>query len=541
MVPQSFRHPVGLALLALSGATCSFPTDKSDQITVLVESPSTVVIRGQQLSLAARAFRVTGGDTVEVPNASFLWATADPNLATVQPQGGAAAAVTGVNSGTVAVTARAIAFEQAEMGSLQVRVANALEVDSVRPRNVRFGDTLTVYGVGVDSIFLATLENATLLDYPIPFLLPTRTRDANGLATATFWVPPPARRGVLAYIGPGVFGQAPESTYVQQLDVLEPNETAPRAIDLDVVPPRFPTVPVLLFYNPALAFELQPRDVTGIDWYRFSQTATRDLTLVIGGPTVQGTFSTFLTDSFAFDGSNFSVGASAWTLGPGSNYCAGFPFAALQAQPESTIVALAGMPPGALHSISLFKQPGQYSLRVQEGYLVTDPLIERDDHEEDDFCAAPGAQTVVTTVTSSSGRWQDTLTIDNPHDVDWIRFSVTAGPLGQPQAVTVKLASLAGASDSSDVDLYVLTVPGASLSERGRSANPGSTESVSLSLAGGDYYLLVVDYRGRPVRYHYCIERDPFPGQGCASFPAAPSPRPVRAVPSDIRLPSGRQ
>jgi hypothetical protein len=520
VVPQAFRHPVGLALLALSGVTCSFPTDKSEQVTVVVESPGTVVIRGQQLPLEARAFRVSGADTVEVPNASFLWASTDANLATVQPQGGAAAAVTGVNSGTVAVTARAIAFEQAAMGSLLVRVADALEVDSVRPRNVRFGDTVTVYGVGVDSIFFATLENATLLDYPIPFLLPTRTRDAQGLATATFWVPPPARAGVVSYIGPGVFGQAPESTFVLPIDILEPNETAPREIDLDVSPPRFPAVPILLFFNPALAFEALPRDVKeGIEWYRFSQNATRDVTLILGGPNVRGTFDTYVTDSLAFTGTTFVVGPTSWTFGPKSHACSGFAFEPDQFPPESTIVALHDLPAGALHSISVYRQPGNYSLQVREGYVVTNPLIPRDPHEEDDFCTAPGAATPVVSL-SPGAAWRDTLTIDNPHDVDWIRFRV--GGLGA-QLVTLRIGALAGAVDSSDIDLYVLTVPGGgaspSLTEIRRATNFGSSETITATLSPGDYYAVVVDYVGRPVRYAVCID---VTGVPCNPFPSSP-------------------
>jgi hypothetical protein len=536
----SFRRGLVLALLASGSVTCSFPTDKSDQVIVLIESPSAIVIRGEQMPLGARAFRVSGADTVEIPNTSFAWATGDASLATVQPAGGHEADVTGVNSGTVQIQARAVAYERAEAGQLQLRVSNPLEVDSVRPSSVRFGDTLTVYGVGVDSIFIASVENTTLLDYPIPFLLPTRTRDAQGFGTATFWVPPPARSGHLAYIAPGVFGEAPETTFVQPVDAHEPNDTTPYQVDLDVSPPPFPAVPVLRFYNPALAFEALPRDVSvGIDWYRFSQTVQRDLTLVIGGSDVRGAFETFITDSLAFTGADFVIGPTSWTVGPQSNACAGFAFAPEQQPAESTIVALRGLPPGVLHSLSVYTQPGHYGLRVQEGYLVTNPLIPRDEHEEDDFCSAEQAAVSVTSVSTGAAAWRDTLTIDNPHDVDWIRFRVSAGPSGL--STTIKVAALVAGVDSSDIDLYILTVPGggarASLTEIRRSVNSGSSESISVSLAQGDHYAVVADYAGRPVHYAVCIQPVGIL-PACNAFPAPPAGEGVRRRASDGTSPA---
>jgi len=525
--PWSHRSLLWLAPLVAAGLTCAFPTDKSDQVVVLVQSPSGVVIRGQELDLFARAFRVIGADTVEVTNVSFLWSSGNATLATVRDDGGGHALATGVNSGIVAITARAVAFEQAGTGSLQLRVSNPLEVDSVRPSLVRFGDTITVYGVGVDSIFLAFLENATLFDFPIPGVVPTRSRDSLGFSTAAFWVPPPARTSRLSFFGPGVFGNAPDTTRVQPLDVLEPNETAPHAINLDAAP-RFPTLPFLKFFNPALAFEIPKRDKIGVEWYRFDQTnpSPRDLTLILSGPEVRGTFSTFLTDSLSFTGADSSnpaitdyrIGPASWTVGPKSHFCRGFLFEPSEVQPESTIVALRGMPAGTLHALALYSVPGRYGLAVLEGYVTSDATIPRDDHEEDDFCNAGDARGPVVTVPAAFLR--DTLTIDNPHDVDWIQFSVTGTAV-----VTVSVASIPPApSDSSDIDVYVLTVPGGgastSLSESGRSVRFGSTESVTRTLAPGDYYAVVLDYVGLPVRYALCIEAGLL---ACAGFPGSPA------------------
>ncbi|MGH7607574.1 MAG: hypothetical protein ACREME_09555, partial [Gemmatimonadales bacterium] len=315
-------RPLRMAAVALTcaGITCAFPTDKSDAVSVIIETPSLVVIRGEQLPVFARAFRASGADTLDVQNVVFEWRTGNTNLATVQSDGGGSAQVTGVNSGTVQIVARAVGFEQADPGVVNLRVSNPLEVDSVRPSVIRFGDTITVYGVGVDSIFLAFLDNnVTLFDYPVPGLTPTRTRDSLGFSTAVFWVPPPARSSQLTFFGPGVFGNAPDTTHVLPFDLLEPNNITAWTVNLDGAP-RFPLIPQIKFFNPALAFEIPRRGEGGIEWYRFQQTTLPDLTLILTSPEAQGTFATFLTDSLTYDpsDSSYRVGPTAWTIGPES-------------------------------------------------------------------------------------------------------------------------------------------------------------------------------------------------------------------------------
>jgi hypothetical protein len=513
--------PIVILAVALTGATCAFPTDKSDKVLVTLEGPSQVVLRGKEMSIQARAWRVIGSDTQPITNVAFAFGTGSSTTATVQHDSGGYATVTGVNSGTVHITARAISFEQAPEGDLLLRVSNPLEVDSVRPTLVRFGDTITVYGVGVDSIFIAFLDNATQFDYPLPGILPTRTRDSLGFSTATFWVTPPAHSDKLSFIGPGVFGNAPDTTKVIPIDVLEPNEAAPRTVNLEG-PPLIPAIPQIKFLNPALAFEPTKRDSLGVDWYRFTQTTTRDLTIILSAPELRGTFSTFLSDSLVFvpgTPPSYAIGPTAWTLGPGSHDCKGFAFEPPETQPESTIVALRGMPPGRLHALSLYSQPGRYGLAVFEGYITSDPTVPRDAHEEDDFCDAADARGLAVTV--PGGTFRDTLTIDNPHDIDWIRFRVTS-----LTSVTIKMASVTSAAtvDSSDVDLFLLTVPGGGASSTldllNRSDAAGSTETMTTLLSAGDYYLVAVDYQGVPVAYDVCISAI---GGGCATFPSGPA------------------
>ena len=524
---RSRATPVVTLAVALAGATCAFPTDKSDKVFVTLEGPSRVVLRGQEMSVHARAWRAIGTDTQPIINVAFAFGTGSSTTATVQNDGGGDATVTGVNSGNVHITARAISFEQAPEGDLLLRVSNPLEVDSVRPSPVRFGDTITVYGVGVDSIFIAFLDNATQFDYPLPGILPTRTRDSLGFSTATFWVTPPAHSDKLSFIGPGVFGNAPDTTKVIPLDVLEPNEAAPRTINLEA-PPLIPAIPQIKFLNPALAFEPTKRDSVGVDWYRFTQTTARDLTIILSAPDVRGTFSTFLSDSLAFVPASppnppaYQIGPNSWTLGPGSHACKGFAFEPPETQPESTIVALRGMPPGRLHALALYSQPGRYGLAVFEGYITSDPTVPRDAHEEDDFCDAADARGLAVTI--PGGSFRDTLTIDNAHDIDWIRFRVTS-----LSSVTIKSASLTGATavDSSDIDLFLLTVPGGGASSTldilNRSDASGSSEAMTSLLSPGDYYLVVVDFSGAPVAYDLCISAG-----GCLTFPSAPARTSVR-------------
>src|SRR3989449_9173901 len=140
--------PMVILAVALTGATCAFPTDKSDKVLVTLEGPSQVVLRGQEMSVHARAWRVIGPDTQPITNVAFAFGTGSSTTATVQNDGGGYATVTGVNSGTVDISARAISFEQASEGNLLLRVSNPLEGDRVRPKGGRFRATITVYGAG---------------------------------------------------------------------------------------------------------------------------------------------------------------------------------------------------------------------------------------------------------------------------------------------------------------------------------------------------------------------------------------------------------
>jgi hypothetical protein len=506
--------PVVLLATALTGVTCALPTDKSDQVTVVMQAPSLVVIRGQQLPVFARAFHVNGTDTVDVKNIVFRWSSGNTNLATVQDDGGGYAQVTGVNSGTVEIVARAVAFEEADLGRLQVRVSNPLEIDSMRPATVRYGEVITLYGIGVDSIFQASLAGATLFPYPF-----SAGRDSTGYAHLSFWVPPPARTDSLFYIGNGVFGFTDSLVQVIRSDVYEPNETSPYVIDLDG-PRPFPgtILQPFLFLNPALSFELLPREVKeGVDWYRLTQAATRDLTVILTAGEAAGTFGTFLTDSLAFRASDttYYIGSDAWTFGPSSHACHGLPFVPPEAVGDSTVVALKGVS-GSLDMVALYGQAARYGLAVIEAYVSELPA---DDHEEDSYCSAADLRG------TRQATFQDTLTIENPHAIDWIRFHYTQGGAGSTAQVRLHAFPGVNPATSKDLDLYVIRVPQAAdsaLQVLFADTTAGSDVNRTVSLATGDYYLVVLDYAGATTHYAICVGTKPLIGAATcdASFPS---------------------
>jgi hypothetical protein len=105
-------------------------------------------------------------------------------------------------------------------------------------------------------------------------------------------------------------------------------------------------------------------------------------------------------------------------------------------------------------------------------------------------------------VSSAVGFRDSTLTLDNPQAVDWYRFTVPSTQTVQIQARPIPFKA---GLDSSAIDLYVLTTD--TLGEKGKAIAtvPGARDSLTLSLAAADYYLVVVDFAGVPTRYALCI------------------------------------
>ncbi len=516
--------PVVTLAVALAGVTCSFPTDKSDKVFVTLTAPAHVVLRGQEVSVYAQAWQVAGTDTQPITNIDFAFSTGSSTIARVENNGGGYATVTGVNSGNVDILARAVAFEKAQEADLVLRVSNPLEIDSVRPKVARWGQVVTVYGVGVDSMFLASLAGVNLIEYPF-----SRFRDsASGLGRISFWVPLPAHTDSLFYLGAGVFGKDTAITGVLKQDVFEPNDTFPSNIDLDLPGPWPGTVfAPIRFTNPALAFEPVDRTIgVGEDWFRFfTSDTTQALTFFITYPSGFG--DTAGTRTFLLDSLYYATGAAgepvdkffgkpnADYIGSDFYYCQGHQFNPAQVSRESTTVALKTLPGHRLHVITFFSRVQRYGLTVAQGYFTADPRIRPDAYEENDFChyadSIPGKPNPPSRIHVTTTGFSDTMNIDNPFELDWYRLEVPAHGLGDSVLIRLQGRPFVAGQDSSDIDLYVMTVPDSvnGLTQVASSVNAGSTEDLMVDLAQGSYYLAVVDYAGAAMRYSMCIRGIP--------------------------------
>lgn len=513
------RTPLAAAAAAfvLSGLACSIE-DHSSAVFVVVQSGAPVVVRGEKVALQARALRLDGTDSVEIKNIRFAWTTSDPTRATIVGDDFGGAELTGVNTGPVAVAATAVAFEGASVGYFQMRVANFLEIDSVRPATVKWGQKLKVYGVGVRNLFIADL-GAPLIPDTLTF-----QGDPQGLGVMEFWVPPPARTNQLFVLGPGVFTTVPETTTVDTVDLYEYNDTIPAAINLDG-PAQYPQLPNVLFYNPALAFEEPDRATTTIafDWYRFNRAdVSRPLTFILkpGGIADSAGLFMVLGDSIFFSGFHSVVNPTWFITSAGRYWCDKGVIDVDLRRPDSLIVALRRRPlytptRTKLDMLAFYSQAQRHAVTIVDGYLVTDSRIQPDKFEENDICifadtnynALPtqihvNSNNVLTSVFNDS-----TLTIDNPHDLDWYKFHVTQALLTDSTMIRVRSRPFPpGLIDRSDLDLYVVrSATASSFSYLAQVSSPGSRDSTRLLLTTGDYYLAVFDYAGEASRYSLCI------------------------------------
>ena len=511
---------------ALAGVTCAFPNDNSDKVFVTLQAPSHVVFRGQEVSVYAQAWRVVGTDTQAIANVDFAFTSGSGSVARVDKDCCGYATVTGVNSGNVDIIARAVSFEHGQAADLPLRVSNPLEIDSVRPKTAHYGELLTVYGVGADSMFLASLNSVNLIEYPF-----SRVRDsATGLGRMSFWVPPPAHSGQLFFLGAGVFGLDTATTNVLKDDVFEPNDTIPTNINLDLGGP-WPGTPFapILFTNPALAFEPVDRTLgLGEDWFHFTTAdTTQALTFFITYPSFGDTSAaatrTFFMDSLAYFAGGpgdpvekFFGRDSADFISSDFYRCKGFEFSPPQLARESTTVALKTLPSHNLHIVTFFSRVQRYALTVGQGYFTADPRIKADAYEENDLChytdSIPGQPNPKSRIHVSNVQFTDTMNIDNPFEIDWYRIEVPAHSLGDSVLFRLQGRPFVVGRDSSDIDIFVETVPGSTgpgVNDVGSSVNAGSTENLMLDLPAGSYYLAVVDYAGVAMRYSMCIRAIP--------------------------------
>ncbi|HVH09189.1 MAG TPA: Ig-like domain-containing protein [Gemmatimonadales bacterium] len=536
-----------LPLVWATVGTCVFPTEHDASVHVSI-TPLHILLRGAAAVRRATAWQmISATDSQAIPNVRFVWSSSDPLTASVDNEG----RIVGIKSGMVTITAAAANFGQAaHPGRDTVRVSAALEVDSVSPDTVRYGDRLSIYGVGVDSIFQASLGDGILI--PVPFSTQTYP---NGTARSRYWVPPPAVTDSLFYLGitngNGVFAFVHNSTTkVIEHDLYDPNQVTPRRISL-TGPGPFPTqLPNLLFFNPALAFEVLPFGASsGADWFRFGLAPPKDVTVILESPNLASTFQTFLSDSLGWDGTTkkYFIGHNSWTFGPGSHACHGLRFNPPELTGDSTIVAFKGLTADSLDAIAVYTQPGRYGLVVVGTYQSELPA---DSHEDDNSCTAADARGAQPFGVNG---FRDTLAIENPHDIDWIRFTApTPAPIF---GVEFRVHAIAGAHPDSVkfLTFYVIKVPAASdtalsivVADTAVAARLDHDRTATLT-AGQDYYAVVLDFAGATTYYELCVQQapaiagsGPCAGQAWPAPPAATAGRPPSLIrtPAPIRSPA---
>jgi hypothetical protein len=475
MMTRQISLKTWLLLISLAGHACVYPTDDSAALTVDMAAIPDL--------LEGEVYRLTG--TVQdpqgnpLPNVEIVYSASDPQVAVV----GSGGEMLATGPGYTTITAAAVGFANATPATAEIKIHNLIEIDSVRPRIVRYGDSLHLFGAGLNpepfgpgnefiGVFIGNVDAK-----PSRYL-PEDPDAPNRFGRLTVWVPPPAPEQALV----GVFGvnglaiDEADTLRIFPFDIYEPNDTEP----WDFGPVSG------IIRNPALAFEKRPRgDSIGGDWYRFEQTTVGDRTLVIRSDQVgPDGYQVFFTDSLWFNGSaaDFELGSKAWTIGPGLYVCQGVPFAAPQFPADSVLIAIRDLPVGTYDLIASYSQFGAYELAILPTYrsqLPPDPA------EENDYCD------VATPFVVGQSR---TLTIDNPHDVDWFRFN-----LASPQNVVFDVTAM---EQEADLDVYVLgnylpdSLPVLAVSQIG-----GVSDGVTASLTAGDYFLVVVDFVGVPTEY----------------------------------------
>jgi hypothetical protein len=198
---------------------------------------------------------------------------------------------------------------------------------------------------------------------------------------------------------------------------------------------------------------------------------------------------------------------SADFLGSDFSRCKGDEFSPAQLPRESTTVALRTLPSHGLHIVTFFSKAQRYGLTVAQGYFTADSRIRPDAFEENDMCHY--ADRPSQRINQSATPFSDTLTIDNPFELDWYRIQTPAMGLADSVLIRIVARPFIAGRDTSDIDVYVLTVPGVSgpgVAEVASSLAPGSTESLVAGLSGNSaYYLAVTDFAGVATRYSLCM------------------------------------
>ncbi|MGD2135894.1 MAG: hypothetical protein PVF27_07025, partial [Gemmatimonadales bacterium] len=332
----SRRSEAFTAFMALALSACLFPEDTSEQITVEVdEIPD--LFEGEQWVVSARALNEAGDS---IPSIEIRFQSADQEVAQiVDTVSLSEVVVRALDPGTTEISASAFGFEGALSGTQAIRVLELLTVDSVRPRAVRLGDTVRIYGAGLDPDRLISVEfgNARAL-----FKGYEEDPNRRRFGALTQWVVAPAPRGSPVQVTTQDGIVIGDTILVAQRDLMEPDDTLPRGL-------TFP------FLHPALAWEQRGRDDDrpAVDWFTFTLTQQSDVTVFVTSPffSARSGYVSFLSDSIYWDDNNWGhfLGSAAWLVGSSTQACGGVfsedgvPY---QSSVDTAAMALQDMPAG---------------------------------------------------------------------------------------------------------------------------------------------------------------------------------------------------
>jgi hypothetical protein len=464
--------------LLLSIGSCLAPSDVSEDVFVTIEAPTHVVIQGAGISVLARTWRPTSAGRVEeVAGVTYQWRARGKGIVSLADSG-RKATVTGVARGLDSVFAVPVDFEDATQGSWEVRVAASVEIDEVSPASVRYGEEVTVSGVGLGRVVRFTLGEANLIPVVGSF-----SGDSAGLGELRLWVPFPAQSDRLLAVRPEGFSTSgADTTTVVPFDPFEPNDDQASILRLE---PGTGDAATALFLNPALALESD-----GTDRYRILTTDPgRPVTLLLSDDSP-------VVEEFEVD---ISAGDQPWRTGIREQTCRDSLVNVGSIAPDTVVRAFTGLPAEGLEVV-VRGPPSRYDMRILDGYRQQNPAIGPDRFEDNDDCvAADDAAKLI----DLSNPFSESLTIDNGYELDWYRFAV---PGQASQLVTIRTrADPIGAVDSSNIALFLLTAPQPGPDPLAQSDDDGSTETLSLELEPREYYLLVADRGGVAVHYGLCL------------------------------------
>ena len=494
---RMIRPAVAAAAIILVTPACFNPAEQSGELSIAFADLPDLFLK-DSIQLDARLANADGN---EIDNAQIDYTSSDLTVASIDQFG----MLLAVGSGSATITAGARLFENTDPAIQNLTVRGLLEIDSIRPLLARFGDVITLYGVGLspESLIIVGIGEALAPDLKdFATYTPADSAFPNRLGALTVFVPPPANPfSEISIIGFNGVRFAEDTLRVFQLDVYEPNDTIPAPLG------ELP----LGFLNPALSFEDRRRDKIDFsaDWYTFTNTSNQARTLIVFGTGATQNFNVFVTPGVTWDGAQttFLIDPGAWSVGSGGYFCgglsmtlAGMAFQPFEEQFPAAVISLDNLGIGTYNLLTVFDAPGDpqpYEIAVFNQYVSIDGTT-KDPAEENDYCDV---------AKNLQGFLGASLTVDNPHDIDWFKFTVLPG--GQNVQIN------ASSTDSLvDVDLYLLDdqrptdLPIIDFStEFLTSSDAICARDVSgfcigpLALAAGDYFLVVIDFAGQSGPY----------------------------------------